>query len=52
MLYTIRKNDSLYQTQTEREERYQNLLANLLESLTVVNEMKETLDRLKEKNQQ
>lgn len=49
LLYTIRKNDNLDRQQDAREEKYQQLLAELTASLAVVNDIKVTVDGLNEK---
>lgn len=46
LLYTIKKNDNLDKLQDAREEKYQELLTELTESLAVVNDIKESIDVL------
>lgn len=46
LLYTIKKNDRLDELQDARERRYQELLIELTEKLSVVNTVNEKLDNL------
>ena len=46
LLYTIKKNDKLYELQNTREENYQTLLTNLTQKLAIVNEIDSKLDNL------
>lgn len=46
LLYTTRKNDKLDDLQDSREKKYQELLLELTEKFSVVNEVNEKLDSL------
>lgn len=46
LLYTIKKNDKLDELQYAREKEYQELLLELTDKLTIVNEINSKLDNL------
>ncbi|XBX07758.1 BhlA/UviB family holin-like peptide [Enterocloster clostridioformis] len=46
LLYTIKKNDKLDELQNTREKEYQQLLLELSDKLTIVNEINSKLDNL------
>lgn len=46
LLYTIKKNDKLDELQDAREKEYQELLLELTDKLTIVNEINNKLDNL------
>lgn len=46
LLYTIKKNDKLDEMQDAREKKYQELISELTDKLSIVNIMNEKLDSL------
>lgn len=46
LLYTIKKNDKLDEMQDSREKKYQELISDLTDKLSIVNIMNEKLDSI------